>query len=175
MNETIQLADISQSVEITALVNTAYRPNAKSRGWTHESDLVTGDRTSPEQVRQQITPSSPVLIAIRNNEIVACVQVTHDSSDCWIGMLATHPSEQNSGMGKKMLLAAEAYAVKHFAPKRLMMSVLSSRSELLSFYQRRGYKLTGQTCSYPLDAGVGTPLVKGLCVLELSKLPPAPR
>ena len=56
-----------------------------------------------------------------------------------------------------------------------MMSVLSSRTELLSFYQRRGYKLTGQTCSYPLDAGIGTPLLKGLCVLELSKLPPAPR
>ncbi|MDH2233650.1 MULTISPECIES: GNAT family N-acetyltransferase [Delftia] len=173
MNETIQLADVSQSLEIAALVNKAYRPDAKSRGWTHESDLVAGDRTSPEQVRQQITPSSPVLIAIRNNEIVGCVQVTHDTSDCWIGMLATLPSEQNSGLGKKMLIAAEAYAVKHFAPKRLMMSVLSSRSELLSFYQRRGYQLTGQTCGYPLEAGVGTPLAKDLHVLELSKLLPA--
>lgn len=171
MSETIALADASQSAEIAELVNKAYRPEANSRGWTHESDLVAGDRTSPEQVRQQISPHSPVLVAVRNHAIVACVQITHDAPDCWIGMLATHPSEQNSGMGKKMLMAAESYATAHFAPKRLMMSVLSSRAELLSFYQRRGYQLTGQTSDYPLEAGVGTPLMNDLRVLELSKEP----
>lgn len=172
MNETIQLADSSQSQAIALLVNKAYRPDANSGGWTHESDLVAGDRTSADQIVQQITPSSPVLVAVRNDEIVACVQVTCDESDCWIGMLATLPTEQNSGMGKKMLLAAETYAVKNFAPARLMMSVLSSRPELLSFYQRRGYKLTGNTTDYPLNAGVGTPLLNDLLVLEMSKMPP---
>ena len=171
MSETIQLADSSQSKAIAVLVNKAYRPEANSGGWTHESDLVAGDRTSTEQVAQQITPSSPVLVAVRNDEIVACVQITCDDSDCWIGMLATLPTEQNSGMGKKMLTAAEAYAVKNFAPARLMMSVLSSRSELLSFYQRRGYKLTGKTTDYPLNTGVGTPRLNELRVLELSKIP----
>lgn len=169
MNEAIHLADASQSGAIAALVNKAYRPDANSGGWTHESDLVAGDRTSAELVAQQITPSSPVLVAVRNDEIIACVQVTCDASDCWIGMLATLPTEQNSGLGKRMLLAAEIYAVKNFAPTRLMMSVLSSRSELLSFYQRRGYKLTGKTTDYPLNAGVGTPLLDELHVLELSK------
>lgn len=171
MNETIALADLSQSAAVADLVNKAYRPDADARGWTHESDLVMGDRTSPEQVRQQISPHSPVLVAVRNNAIVACVQITHDGSDCWIGMLATLPSEQNAGMGKKMLMAAESYAAAHFAPKRLMMSVLSSRAELLCFYQRRGYQLTGKTTCYPIEAGVGTPLVKDLRVLELRKEP----
>ncbi|QFY78931.1 N-acetyltransferase [Alcaligenes faecalis] len=119
-----------------------------------------------------MTPNSQVLVAVRNDEIVTCVQVTYDKSDCWIGMLATLPTEQNSGMGKKMLLAAETYAIKNFAPARLMMSVLSSRPELLSLYQRRGYKLTGNTTNYPLNAGVGTPLLNDLLVLELSKMPP---
>lgn len=172
MSETILLADSSQSAAIAALVNKAYRPDASSRGWTHESDLVAGDRTSPAQVAQEMGPRSPVLVALRQGEIVACVQVTHDESDCWIGMLATMPSEQNSGMGKKMLMAAEAFAVEHFTPNRLMMSVLSSRSELLSFYQRRGYQLTGRTTAYPIEAGVGIPLVNELQVLELCKLPP---
>lgn len=169
MNETIQLADASQSQAIAALVNKAYRPDADSGGWTHESELVSGDRTSAGLIAQQITPSSPVLLAVRDAEIIACVQVTCNGSDCWIGMLATLPSEQNSGIGKRMLMAAESYAVKNFSPARLMMSVLSSRSELLSFYQRRGYKLTGQTTDYPLNAGVGTPLLTDLHVLELSK------
>lgn len=172
MTETIVLADASQSAAIADLVNKAYRPDAGSRGWTHESGLVEGTRTSPEQVRQQLSPKSPMLVAIRNDEIVACVQITNDASDCWIGMLATHPSEQNSGIGKKMLMAAESYATAQFAPKRLMMAVLSSRAELLGYYQRRGYQLTGQISNYPIDAGVGTPLVSGLQVLELSKKPP---
>lgn len=169
MSETIQLADKSHAAEIAALVNKAYRPDDNSRGWTHESDLVTGDRTSPEQVIQQISTGSTVLIAVRNHEIVACVQLTPDAADCWIGMLATLPSAQNSGMGKKMLMAAEAYAIKCFNPQRLMMSVLSSRMELLSFYQRRGYQLTGKTTAYPIDAGVGILLLQDLQVLELSK------
>ncbi len=114
-------------------------------------------------------PHSRVLAAVRNHEVVACVQITHDAPDCWIGMLATLPSEQNTGLGKRMLMAAEAYAAAHFAPRRLMMSVLSSRAELLSFYQRRGYQLTGQTTGYPIAAGVGTPLVNNLRVMELSK------
>jgi hypothetical protein len=68
-----------------------------------------------------------------------------------------------------MLMAAEAYAIKCFNPQRLMMSVLSSRMELLSFYQRRGYQLTGKTTAYPIDAGVGILLLQDLQVLELSK------
>ena len=170
MSLIIQRANTSQSVAIAALVNTAYRPDKNAKGWTHESDLVAGDRTSPEQVSQQMHPNSPVLVALRDREIVACVQITQDDSDCWIGMLATHPAEQNSGIGRKMLIAAEAYAATHFAPKRLMMAVLSSRPELLSFYQRRGYQLTGKVSQYPVDAGVGIPLMNDLHVLELCKL-----
>jgi hypothetical protein len=100
MSETIQLADKSHAAEIAALVNKAYRPDDNSRGWTHESDLVTGDRTSPEQVIQQISTGSTVLIAVRNHEIVACVQLTPDAADCWIGMLATLPPRKIQGWGK---------------------------------------------------------------------------
>lgn len=171
MTETIELANSTQSAAIADLINKAYRPNANLRGWTHESDLIAGARTSAEQIKLEICPSSPILVAVRNHEIIACVQITHDATDCWIGMLATLPTVQNSGLGKKMLSAAESFASSHFAPRRLMIAVLSSRDELLSFYQRRGYQLTGKTSGYPIEAGVGTPLVNDLQVLELSKEP----
>lgn len=173
MNETIQPADRSQSMAIAALVNQAYRPAADAAGWTHESALVAGDRTSLQQVEKLFRPGSQVLIATRGNEMAACVHVEHVAQDCWIGMLATLPAAQNAGLGKRMLMAAEAFALAHFAPKRLMMSVLSSRAELLGFYQRRGYQLTGRFSEYPREAGVGTPLVADLRVLELSKLAPS--
>ena len=85
MSVTIQLANTNQSVAIAALVNQAYRPGTNFKGWTHESDLVGGDRTSSEQVSQQMSPSAPVLVALRDKEVVACVQITQDASDCWIG------------------------------------------------------------------------------------------
>lgn len=170
MHETIELARKIQSREIAALVNKAYRPAPNEGGWTHESALVAGDRTSPQQVESLFTADSLVLVVKRENEIVACVHVVREGQDCWIGMLATLPSEQNTGLGKRMLMAAEAFAVERFSPKRLMMSVLSSRPELLSFYQRRGYELTGQVGRYPKEASVGTPLLAELQVLELRKL-----
>ena len=171
MSEIITQANTSQAALIARLVNQAYRPASDTRGWTHEADLVAGDRTSAEQVALQISPRSPVLVALRNGDVIACVQIIHDGPDCWIGMLATLPSEQNAGLGKKMLSAAEAYAIDHFMPKRLMMSVLTSRPELLSFYQRRGYQPTGNVTEYPVDAGVGEPLISNLQVIELSKDP----
>lgn len=171
MNETIELAEISDSLAIAALVNKAYRPAPETGGWTHESALVAGDRTSSQQVESLFGSGSLVLVMRRENEIVACVHVECVGHDCWIGMLATLPAQQTVGVGKKVLMAAEAIAMEHFAPKRLMMSVLSSRPELLSFYQRRGYQLTGQVNDYPREASVGTPLLTELQLLELRKLP----
>ncbi|WP_262437612.1 hypothetical protein [Acinetobacter ursingii] len=49
------------------------------------------------------------------------------------------------------------------------MSVLSARTELLAFYQRRGYQLTTQVEDYPIHANVGQPLLKDLTVLHLIK------
>ena len=170
MNELIELAQVGDSPEIAALVNKAYRPESDVVGWTHESALVAGDRTSSRQVENLFRQDSFVLVMKRNGEVVACVHVELADNGCWIGMLATLPADQNSGVGKRMLLAAEASAIEHFTPKRLMMSVLSSRPELLSFYQRRGYQLTGQVSDYPREVGVGTPLSKELKVLALQKL-----
>jgi hypothetical protein len=50
------------------------------------------------------------------------------------------------------------------------MSVLSSRPELLAFYERRGYARTGEQAAYPVGAGVGTPRSEALHVLSLEKM-----
>jgi ribosomal protein S18 acetylase RimI-like enzyme len=86
-------------------------------------------------------------------------------------MLATNPKVQTQGLGKKMLTHAETYAIEHFKASVLKMSVLSSRPELLAFYERRGYVLTGDIEEYPLSADVGQPLVAGIHVLSLAKVP----
>jgi hypothetical protein len=70
-----------------------------------------------------------------------------------------------------MLSHAEEYALENFQASAFKMSILSSRPELLAFYERRGYGLTGEIEAYPSSAGVGQPIVDGIRVLSLLKRP----
>jgi GNAT superfamily N-acetyltransferase len=170
MDFSLDTAQAADAAAIADLVNQAYRPGPAHAGWTHESALVSGDRTSAAQVRALFKKDSTVLVMRQGSALVACVHVERDGSVCWIGMLATSPALQAQGLGKQMLAAAEAFAIKTHAAKAFRMSVLSSRPELLDFYQRRGYQWTGATSAYPIEAGVGTPQRDDLQVLALLKL-----
>jgi len=155
---TFRTANKSDAKAIALLVNKAYRPETGTSGWTHESDLVSGNRASVGQVEEAISkPDSVILVGLNGSEIVACVHVEKDGSCCHIGMLAVNPKLQGLGAGKQMLAHAERYANENFCSEKFIMVVVSSRSELIAFYLRRGYQKTGTVQDYPRSAGVGTP------------------
>jgi ribosomal protein S18 acetylase RimI-like enzyme len=174
MTPELRLACEADAKEIAALVNRAYRPSPQDAGWTHEANLVAGDRTTTEQVLSLFQEQSTILLLCLGPEIVACVHVQGSPSGAYIGMLATNPTLQAQGVGKQMLLHAETYAIDHFGALELKMSVLSSRPELLAFYERRGYVLTGEVEEYPMSAGVGQPMDPDTKVLSLAKTPANP-
>ena len=71
--DTFRTANKSDAEAIAQLVNKAYRPETGTAGWTHESDLVSGNRTSVGQVVEIMSkPDSVVLVGIKSSEIVAC-------------------------------------------------------------------------------------------------------
>ena len=51
---------------------------------------------------------------------------------------------------------------------RDLIMVLDVRSELIAYYQRRGYQITGHTAPYPVNANVGRPLVP-IQLIEMKK------
>ncbi|HEX5393106.1 MAG TPA: GNAT family N-acetyltransferase [Rhodocyclaceae bacterium] len=158
------------AVAIAALVNRAYRPSPDAAGWTHEAELVAGERTDAAQVAGLMeTPGAAVLLGLQGDKIVACVLVEKDGDAGYIGMLAVDPSLQGTGGGKQMLARAEDHARTAFGAERFVMVVLSSRTELIAFYLRRGYRRTGVTADYPLDAGVGVPKRGDLRIETLEK------
>lgn len=165
-----RVATAADAEAIACLVNRAYRPASAERGWTHEADLVAGERTSAMQVAGLLRPDSTVLLLLVGGKVAACVHVERSADVCGIGMLATEPKWQNRGLGKRMLEHAERFAVEVCAARRLRMSVLSSRPELLAFYERRGYAGTGEQAAYPVGAGVGIPRSETLHVLSLEKM-----
>lgn len=155
---------------ITQVINQAYRPDTNAAGWTHESDLVSGNRICVAQVEQIISrPESVILVGFNNADIVACVHVEKNGGNSHIGMLAVSPTLQGSGVGKRMLVYAEQYAVEHFSAEKFILTVLSSRTELIAFYLRRGYQHTGQMQDYPVHAGIGKPKFSNLTTETLEK------
>jgi len=58
-------------------------------------------------------------------------------------MFSVSPLLQNKGIGRDLLFAAETYAEK-LNCHTLTMTVISTRHELISWYERRGFKATGE-------------------------------
>lgn len=165
-----RIANKSDSAAIAELVNAAYRPIHDTAGWTHESDLVAGERTTPAQVAETIKrPNSVILVRCENSAIVACVHIEKEGNNCHIGMLAVNSTLQAAGIGKQMLALAENYATETFGAERFILVVVSARSELIAFYLRRGYQKTGSVMDYPLSAGAGIPKNPALKIEVLEK------
>jgi len=158
---TFRVATEMDAESIAEIVNGAYRPKKGEGGWTHESDLVKGDRTTPDQVRTLIKDSS-VVVGLSADAIVCCAHVAIEHGAAHIGMLAVSPKLQATGLGKALLGYAERYATEVLGASDMVLIVLRNRPELIAFYLRRGYERTGEFQAYPTDLSVGTPVRDGL-------------
>lgn len=145
-------ATTDQANEIAHLVNSAYRGATSEVGWTTEAALLDGQRTDAESVREMISrPDETVLIAEDPDEdgkILGCVHLKLSQSICWLGMLTVNPHLQDQGLGKFLLNEAESFA-KFSGCQFLKMKVISSRSELISWYKRRGFRMTNDSEPFP--------------------------
>ena len=163
----LDLASTSDALKICELLNLAYRG---AEGWTTESALVKGDRCSESDVVSDINkPNNYLLVYKADNNIQACISIQKSENKAYVGSFAVHPKLQNSGLGKKVLNLAEQYAVTCFQPEQFILVVLSSRTELIAFYERRGYQRNGNIKGYPKHLNVGVPLNPDVTIEELTK------
>lgn len=148
-----------------ALIERAYRGDSARNGWTHEADLLEGPRTDlPALASVVADPASAMLIAADGAAIVACVQVSDTGGLAYLGQLAVEPTLQAAGLGRAMIAAAEGRA-RARGCRRIEMTVIDRRVELIAYYRRRGYAPTGEVRPFPYEAPKsGPPLT--LVVLE---------
>ncbi len=154
-----------------ALVESAYRGDASRQGWTTEADLLDGQRTDVVTVATLIeTPGSQVLLAIENGELRGCAQVEVYDQVGYFGMFAVNPAAQGEGIGSKILAEAERHAREQREATVMTMTVISLRKELIAYYQRRGYRVTGQSKPFPYgDERFGLPRRADLEFIVLAK------
>ncbi len=146
-------ATASDVAALHPLIERAYRGETARAGWTHEADLLSGARTSADELAALIAdPDRVILLAHRNDRLIGCVQVARAGEDgAYLGMLTVDPALQASGLGRRLLAAAETEARLRFGARRMEMTVIHRRAELIAWYERRGYAPTGERRPFPLD------------------------
>jgi ribosomal protein S18 acetylase RimI-like enzyme len=161
-NLNISLANLQDAKQLETLLNTAYRGETAKLGWTHEADLIAGDvRVNEGMVIQNLDANNAVFLKYVNDntEIIGCVNLKQNEHKIYLGMFSVHPTQQGSGVGKQLLLAAEEYAV-HLGCSIIYMTVISKRTELINWYKTKGYKETGEMQPFVEDAITGAHLQK---------------
>lgn len=149
-------ADIAPLV---ALVTRAYRGEASRAGWTTEADVLDGPRIDPELLRADIArPRSRVVVALRGDALEACAHVADDGGQGYFGMFAVEPVRQGGGTGRALLGECERIARDEWGLRRMRMSVIDLRRELIAWYERLGYRRTGEYRPFPYgDTRFGIP------------------
>lgn len=86
-------------------------------------------------------PSSTVLLAYEGDELVGSVMVGDDGHRAWIYYLATDPAHQRSGIGQRLVAAAEAWAAARGA-RKIQLMIRPSNHPVKDFYLATGYSET---------------------------------
>ncbi|KAK7748128.1 hypothetical protein SLS53_001382 [Cytospora paraplurivora] len=151
---TFRKATPADAPVVLKLVRSAYRGDSSRQGWTTEADLLADERIDEAGVLAKISePDGAVILAFTSDHPepgsgggpLGCCEVLRYPSEtgelAYFGMFAVDPKLQAGGIGKRLLREAETYAVEVLGARRMEMTVIWLRDELIDWYVRRGYVL----------------------------------
>lgn len=169
---TITVATLGDIAGLHALIEGAYRGDSARGGWTHEADLLGGQRTDVQALADIIADPRQRLVLARNGQaLLGCVAIAGKGAGLgYLGMLTVAPDQQGRGLGRLLIAAAEQMARTQFGARTMEMTVIAQRPELIAWYQRCGYALTGEERPFPYgDERFGTPRTDDLRFAVLAR------
>jgi len=155
----LNICTIKDIPELAALINSAYRGEQSRLGWTTEAHIIKGEkRTDIENLAKLIQTNGSVFLKVlsKDGNIKGCVFLQKKETRIYLGMLSVNPAMQAKGTGRQLLEYAEIYARENCATS-IYMTVISVRHELIEWYERRGYKKTGEKQPFPAEDSFGIP------------------
>lgn len=162
-------ATLNDIFPITSLINRSYRGESSRAGWTTEADLLSGKRIDEAGLLQLFNdPNSAILIARSGETILATIHAHRENDAVHFGLFAVEPTLQGGGIGKAILAYAESEAHKRWRIRTAVMEVITHRTELIEYYERRGYVRTGEVIPFP-ESGLWEREVESLELAVLSK------
>ncbi|WP_315759886.1 GNAT family N-acetyltransferase [Sphingomonas sp. Y38-1Y] len=167
-----RFATLDNVPALHALVERAYRGKAARGGWTHEADLLDGQRTDAAALSAMIGDASQrIVIAEIGGEVAGCIAVqAKPPAAAYLGMVTVAPDRQAAGLGRSLLAEGERVAAVMFGATLAEMTVICQRAELIAWYERRGYRATGERRPFPYgDTRFGEPRTDALEFMVLAK------
>ena len=148
---TFRSAELRDAPAVAALIDSAYRGAESRRGWTTEADLLDGRRTSTEAVAEIITaPDSHMFLAEADGRLIGCCHLeARADHQAYVGMLTVRPGLQGQGVGRALVAKAEHEARVRWGAAGMRLQVIRQRPELIAWYERLGYRQTGDTLPFP--------------------------
>lgn len=140
----LDIAEPADLEAVTALINLAFRV---------ERFFIDSDRIHTSAVRELHQKGQFILIRDRDN-LAGCVYVECKGERAYIGLLSVDPKRQRSGIGSRLMRAAEEHARKARC-RCADLRIVNIRQELPAFYYRLGYHETGTS---PFTPGIVTKL-----------------
>jgi predicted N-acetyltransferase YhbS len=126
---TIRIAEAADIVRIVALLNAAF---------AMERDFIAKDRTSAPEIDRYMTTGTFLVVDGEAGRLAACVYLEQRGDRLYLGMLAVDPSRQGSGLGRRMMNAAETHAAARGC-KAIDIRIVDRRTELPPFYTALGF------------------------------------
>jgi GNAT superfamily N-acetyltransferase len=134
----IRRAGHNDAPGLVIIINQAFRV---------ERFFIENDRIDLDQVLE-LLGKGEFLIA----DGAGCVYIEPRGDRCYLGLLSVRPAMQGTGLGRRLMTAAEDRA-RELRCQFIDIRVVNLRVELPPFYRRMGYVETG-TSEFP--AGVET-------------------
>ncbi len=149
----------SDLAALYSLVNDAYRGENSKLGWTTEAHLLDGLRIDSETLLSYLNNPKVILLKYTDNvsgDIIGSVYLEIRTPKLYLGMFSVSPLLQGKGVGRSLLIAAETHA-HELGCTTLTITVISTRYELIAWYQRRGFNATGEILPFHEDEKFGIP------------------
>ncbi len=163
------LASIDQLTSLADFVNRAYRGDSARKGWTHEADLLDGTRVDESLLREEQKRGVLYVLAWNSDRLVGCYHFEKKNlQTAYVGMITVDPAIQGGGIGK-ILIEDAIKRARSLNCKQLALTVMEDRKELIAYYERRGFQITGAGEDFnPQDSRYGIPKKK-LRLIEMMR------
>lgn len=167
----LRLATIDDAPQVQQLVQAAFRAPDGREGWTADMELGNRFRIEVEQVAATITRADGVVLmtTVAGNLVASVEVVKRSDGHARLSMLSVDQRYQSNGLGRQVLEYAEDYCRRTWSATAMELNALSTRQNLISWYQRRGYRETGETSPFPREEFSDLDLPEDLCFVEMEK------
>ncbi|KAJ5730242.1 uncharacterized protein N7483_004750 [Penicillium malachiteum] len=182
---TFRLATPDDGPSIQDLVQSAFRAADTRKNWTADLELGRNFSVELESVLATIKkPNRGILLAFTgvtagtdtlqsengSEHLVASVEITKKSPKrARFSLFAVHHQFQQGGIGRRVLAQAELYCQEKWGSVIFELDALSTREELIAWYERQGYEQTGMLTSFPVQIYPDLDLSHNLAFVEMEK------